>query len=127
MSAWDVYWIMQMDSLRDFATGSLSLLVPVWIILTVGCVMAACECDDEKDAQKTVGKFWVRCSCALLALCAVSLTALSFVPSTKTMAAMYVVPAIANNERLQTDLADVYDLGMERLREVLDAEPGTTD
>lgn len=44
------------------------------------------------------------------------------VPSTKTAAAMLTIPVIVSNETLQADASEIYSLGMERLKEVLEDE-----
>ena len=41
-----------------------------------------------------------------------------FVPSTKTAAAMYVIPAIVNNEKMQTLGNGLYDIAIEWMKEL---------
>ena len=47
-----------------------------------------------------------------------SIVAAIFVPSSKTAAAMYVVPAIVNNEKIQAVGNGIYDLAVEWMKEL---------
>ena len=40
-------------------------------------------------------------------------------PSTRTLAAMYIVPAIANSKAIQKDFPELYDLAIGKLKEQL--------
>jgi len=53
----------------------------------------------------------------------VSLLAATFLPSSKTAAAMIVIPAIANNERFQAEASDLYDLAKKGLEKVVAGDP----
>lgn len=111
MSAWEVYWLMQADTIclgappTFIITGLAGLLLVAFMYI---------EC--EKHVLATLLGFL--CVLSIAIGVAIGL----FMPSTKTLAAMYAVPLVVNNEQLQSDLTDVYTLGMERLKEVLETE-----
>jgi hypothetical protein len=55
---------------------------------------------------------------------AASILVLAFTPSTKQMAAIMIVPKIANNEKVQTIGNKVYDLAVEWMDELKPAKKG---
>ena len=57
---------------------------------------------------------------------AISLAILAFAPSSKTLAAMYIVPAIANNEKVQDVGNRLYDLAVEWMDELKPAKKEKT-
>lgn len=48
----------------------------------------------------------------------VLLTVNAFLPSTKTAAAMIVIPAVANNEAIQREAGELYGIAKDALREL---------
>ena len=90
-----MYWLLKLD---DIITGC-----ALMCIVFVGCVLfsalAFCYAKDMKN--KKVGKYasiaFLLSVMGLIFFSAVTV----FLPSTKQMAAIYVVPAIVNNERVQ--------------------------
>jgi len=51
----------------------------------------------------------------------------AFIPSTKTMCTVLTVPMIVNNETIQTDVHDIYTLGVEKLKETMYPEESNDD
>ena len=43
----------------------------------------------------------------------------ALIPNKKTMAAMFIVPAIVNSKPIQQDLPEIYNLAMQKLKEEL--------
>lgn len=62
---------------------------------------------------------------ALVSMCVglLALVTLTFVPSTKQMAAIIVVPKIVNNEKVQTVGNQLYDLAVEWMNELRPKKP----
>ena len=58
----------------------------------------------------------------LLVVVAVNILLLTFIPSTKQMAAIMIVPKIANSEKVQTIGNKVYDLAVEWMNELKPAK-----
>lgn len=115
MSPWTVYWVMQADSicfavsLLAAGFGFLAAFAGFW------WMVATSESKPPTDfLDRMAARFVWFLNVALMLL-----FILAFCPSTKTLCAVIAVPAIANNERLQADAADIYKLGMERLKEEL--------
>lgn len=122
MSPWTVYWVMQADSLRG------ALVTPI-VLSIVGALISGFVASmtvidplpdrGRNDRIHAKSRFWLSFSVTVFAIAG---TAISFVPTTKTLCAVIAVPAVINNEQLQADAADIYRLGMERLKEELGAE-----
>jgi hypothetical protein len=118
MDAWDVYWVMQADSIRSFlGAACVPLSVIVALLGTFRIIMSDFTHPPEEiaAARPAVTRIIVASGIALFFLSA----GYAFAPTTKTLCACIAVPAIANNEQLQADATDIYKLGMERLKEEL--------
>lgn len=111
MSAFDVYCLMQADTLKFLLIAiALCNLFPGAIL---GVISFTPPCGDQESvAMRKVAK-----RCLLAAVVMGTLAAAC--PGTRTLAAMWVVPRLVNNEEIATDLRDVYELGLERLKESL--------
>lgn len=119
MTAWEVYWLMQADKISDAAIGvAVASGVSFGVVGFLALLFSTGPTEDITD----VGKKLLPPLKWLAATFVVFLPLSVFMPSTKTLAAMYAVPLVVNNEQLQSDLTDVYTLGMERLKEVLEVE-----
>ena len=87
-----MYWLLKLDDIRAFCAFCVG-----FAILAIIISLAAYNDDETERVRKntTVG--------FALGLFGLGLFggALTFLPSTKQMATIYVVPAIANNEKIQ--------------------------
>lgn len=124
MNAWTIYWILQLDSINGLA-GIVAILSAIaFIILFVGKKISAdfaeiwADSPGHPEYKRYVAK--ERAATRALkpaAVClAVFATVSAFLPSTRTAAAMVVLPAIANNETVQREAGDLYQLAKEALR-----------
>jgi len=94
-----IYWIGILDEVKESFRGSTLILLFFalftgffLIITTVGATG-----NRENEAKKTFKKSFCIAACLLLLCSSVS----TFLPSSRLAAAMYMVPAIANNEDVQ--------------------------
>lgn len=111
IGAWDVYWVMQLDSIVALFE---SVAVIGGILLFVMLVWAPIFLDrymvfDKKTAIK-VAKF-------IVTLTSISAAMAAFTPSTKTAAAMIVLPSIANSEAVRREAGDLYAIAKQALSE----------
>ena len=75
-----------------------SVLVCIFALIAT----TSCNCEEEESAKKLMKK---AVSCFLIAL-----GLFTVVPNSKTIAAMYLVPAIVNNEHLQNSAGNALGL-----------------
>lgn len=110
ISAWDIYWVMQLDSIAVAAViFGIFLAIGTFIALIIG------YCEDKPEALGA-GKKLAGATFAMFA-------AVAFLPSTKTAAAMIVIPAVANNEAIQREAGDLYAIAKDALRELARPKP----
>lgn len=127
ISAWDIYWVMQLDSINLLMTIILFFAGGFCICLWFSATMDA-DCSkihpesaiSKQQASDAVTKFSAAKRIATFALPLALIVA--FLPSSKTAAAMYVIPAIANNETLRSEAGDLYKLAKEALKQAVGSE-----
>lgn len=121
LSALDIYLVTRMDSLRFFFA-LVTILSAVCIAFFVICwIDAGVGCNDEEEtktkrayAAKRIMIFF----CPLL----VGAFGVILTPSTKTLAAMYVLPAVVNSEAVQQIPSELTTLTREWLQELRPAK-----
>lgn len=97
MSAWTLYWITRLNPIHDWLFVVALLGGVILLIVSVVACIEFFEEDFWPIAKKTLFRLWIAWGI---------LTCLSwFIPSTKEAAAIYVIPKIVNNERVN-NLAD---------------------
>lgn len=112
ISPWDIYWVMQLDRIIDLFTG-------ITIAGGVGALLALCMTPVWVDGSMCAPKLRKWIVGVPLAVLLFGAAGAAFIPSTKTAAAMIVVPAIANNETIQEEAGDLYKIAKEGLRELV--------
>lgn len=87
-----MYWLLKLDDIRVLCAFSAAIVIFATII-SLGIYNDA---EDKGTKKIAIASF-------VLGLfgCGLFSSALTFLPSTKQMATIYVVPAIANNEKIQ--------------------------
>ena len=117
----EVYWVLQMDSILT------SLYIIDAVAFAFGIVSAVIYIfplsDDEAEAvfRRSVRRV-VLCSLVVFFF---TLPLCMFLPDTKTLAAMKLIPAITNGEamqRLSEDGKEIYHLGIEKIKQELKGE-----
>lgn len=104
ISPWEIYWVMQLDTIGVASVFLTILCLPSAVVTAI----AASEGDLPWYVPITLAHF-----AAFFLVCAV------FLPSSKTAAAMLVIPAIANNEAIQKEAGDLYRIAKDGLRELV--------
>lgn len=140
INAWQIYMVMQLDSIS-------AALVVVSIALVIASIVAAFKYDYAKslreiwaDGRNSYGsqeynKYDASVRSAgrtfkkAIIISATSMMLAALLPSSKTAAAMIVIPAIANNERFQAEAGDIYKLAKQGLQKLVadeqDKKPAT--
>lgn len=110
ITAWQIYWVMQLDRI---CTAFVVIAICSGIAAAISGVVAFDETSDG------AAKFSKR----MAGLCMACVFALALTPSTKTAAAMIVIPAVANNKAIQKEAGDLYGIAKEALRELAKPKP----
>ena len=117
-----MYWLVKLDDMRGVITGIMWLPISVAIIIGILAIAALlASIDDPMEIKNEILEGVWKCGvwCASLIVVAVVIhIAGAFVPSTKQMAAIIVVPKIANSEKVQTVGNQLYDLAVEWMNEL---------
>lgn len=87
-----MYWLLKLDDIGTLCSLSVGLMVAVMVFSLLAYIN-----EEEKSIKK---KATVGFVCGFFGFGLFGMV-LTFLPSTKQMAAIYVVPAIANNEKIQ--------------------------
>lgn len=114
MSAWTVYWLFKLDDVQCVALIASIILGIALIVVSCGYVMEWEDRDDRKRNIKIVRPVFYS-FLTFLTIC-------TFIPNTKTMAAIIVLPKIASAQNLDMvskDAGDIYKLAMVRLKDAL--------
>ena len=109
-----IYWMTRMDCIR-FASITIAI---IFFLLAIGAFFGCIDKDDKAFGRCLVGDL-VFCSLAF-AFSAVFV----FLPSTRDMAAIYVVPKIANSQTVKDLGEGVVTLTREWIEELCPAKKG---
>lgn len=124
MSAWTLYLITRLDTLVGISTTA-AIIGGVAVLISVPATMFGR--DTIKDGERLDSKSLMAEGSMLMAtarrvrtwaIVAVVLGVLgiTFLPTTKQAAVIYVLPKVANNEQLQTEAGELYGLAKEYLK-----------
>ena len=115
-----MYWITRLDGINGAITSILAVSVLITIVASV-VLFAVCieTADIEEIKEMWCSKFVKSMRRWLFATLATSLLLLVFVPTTKEMAMIYAVPAITRSDFVREDLPELYNYGIDALKEQL--------
>ena len=122
ISAETMYWILCLDNIRELCA-IIILLTTLVLVFTSTILFTNSVAPLIKDKTLRVYK----CSlCISLILFAGALIGNAFIPSTKQMAAIIVVPAVVNSKIVQEDIPreakELYELTKDAMEEFLKKE-----
>lgn len=116
-----IYWILKLDEIRGlFVVGSTAVGVFACLSLFAWGTHAMETIDRQESSAggKAARKYFFR-SAIIATLLSISA---SFIPSTKQMAMVKVIPMIANSEivgEMSADAKEIYKLGINAIKEQL--------
>lgn len=112
-----MYWFTRLDGIDNLfiiilVFGSFAL-----VILCITNIIAKCSSEDADslNIQKATSK-WIK---ILLFPWVLALFGNIFVPTSKEMAMIYVVPQITESQVVKQDIPELYDLGVNALKDWL--------
>ena len=123
LSAWDIYLVTRMDLLKYFFIAVL-VLSAVGVAFFVCCWIDASEAWNSKEESKRKRAWAVKRIMMFLCPLLVGVFGVILTPSTKTLAAMIVLPAIVNSEAVQQLPGELTTLAREWLQELRPAKKG---
>ncbi len=117
MSAWTVYWVLQLDSIKYiFILLTIFTAVAAAITSIIGGLMTGEYNErDRENGTKLLGyskRLWLTFVVALFAA--------NLLPSSKTAAAMIVLPALTSEEvvgTVKSEAKELYEMAKEALKE----------
>lgn len=101
-----MYWLVMLDSIKE---GLAVILCICSLFFVLGIPMLGVMGKE---------KLFPLIARRILVIAAALILGLTFIPSTKQMAAIMIVPKIANSEKVQTIGNKVYDLAVEWMEEL---------
>ena len=119
ISPFEVYLVMQLDNVGKMFGIAFGILL-VAVVLTAICFFSAkaARCDDDADSAWNIGK-------KLLWPFVIVATVGTLIPSSKTAAAMIILPALTSKEvtePLAAEGKELYALAKQALRDAVDAK-----
>lgn len=121
MTFWETYFIMQADKFSSCAGHLCFLAGVIALVCGVGHVAWVAEQHNSYNGDKNA-KFELRYILPPLLIFVLLSIIYVAIPTTKTLAACYILPAVTNNEKLNKDIEKLYDVGIERIAESLGVE-----
>ena len=112
-----VYWFTRLDGINNLLVGGI-IVFGIGGFISAMLSMAAAEAGDEEWMRRLLFKWAPRCF-FICVLCSVLIV---FVPTTKEMAAIYILPKIANQdmvEEIGTETREIYGLAKDYLQDLL--------
>jgi hypothetical protein len=121
LTPFNLYLIMQLDNIRN------AMIIPIiiLILLTVaGFIMMMSNIINSDIPEKQFGDPWHILGKKIFRRAGLGsafvLALIAFLPSSRSAAVIVVLPAIVNNEAIQKEAADLYQLAKEGLRRLVE-------
>lgn len=121
-----MYWFTRLDNIHCFCNVLCLLFGLGIVIMIVATVATAADgCYDETNPQckrnlKFLKKIWMTV-CGFLLF---GILGTIFVPTSRQMAMIYVVPQITESQVVKQDIPELYDLGVNALKDWLKQTKG---
>lgn len=120
-----IYWITRMDGIHDFLIG-LCIITGILAVLILITLFSTFMVYEGKEEFHPAMKFELRAFLIGIVLFVVFFLASVFIPTTKEMALIKILPAISNSrfvsEELPKEAGEIYMLAKEALKEKLVGE-----
>lgn len=115
-----LYWFTRLDGINGLCTFVLVFGTLALAFFLIANIVASSNPQDEDslDIKKVTSK-WIKILSFPYVL---ALLGNIFVPTSKEMAMIYVVPHLAESQVIKQDIPEVYDLGVKALKDWLNKE-----
>lgn len=115
INPWIIYFVLMLDDIKRMFHVAFFITLVIVILLGFLCLISGGEAIPRHTYRRLVK--W------LLPVSMVSFLFANLLPSPKVAAAMYVIPAIANNETVQREASELYQLAKRGLQELVPPPP----
>lgn len=116
ISPFTIYLIMQLDAIR---VAFIVMLAMGGFITGLLLIMWAFNCTESYSSEKRVVEFSKRSLPWVFPVFLLGLFGASLIPTSRTAAVMFIVPAIANNETVQREANELYLLAKQGLKDLV--------
>ena len=110
-----MYWLTRLDGICAMFAVVLAIAILLTIALLVIGLLVSITCEELLEYLRNIAKPIVG---IILPIVAISTLCVTFIPSTREMAAIMIVPKIANNEKVCDVGNRLYDLAVEWMDEL---------
>ena len=129
-----LYLILQLDSIKEFLGGAafgLPLFFGTLGVAVLTCFTPAFVAESRDSNRPAMEERLLKMKRTFLVLMLVGASGFSlnvFLPSSERMAVLVVLPAVANNEAVQAETKEIYDLAKRGLAKLIEepTEPTAT-
>lgn len=125
INAFTIYLVLQLDSIHTmlfliFLVGGIALALLTGVIAMVNDDFGVYSYS-ENPKEHSSWTWWKKHLHKMVGVVLVAGFLSALLPSTKTAAAMFIIPAVANNERVQAEFEELYTIARDGLKKM--AEP----
>jgi NADH:ubiquinone oxidoreductase subunit 6 (subunit J) len=115
-----MYWLTRLSPLGN----GLMVITILLLICAVGFLIIGCIMQDDlyNDCTHETGMKFIKISPPMAVIAVVLLLVNCLLPTTREMAAIIIVPRIANSEKVQTVGNQLYDLAVAWMKELRPAK-----
>ena len=118
-----LYWFTRLSHIHEFVDNLLApfmaLTIISFLILIILSILEKLPCDtDEKTILSIICKMAKKTGCIAVGIVSIIMICSIFVPTTKEMAAIVVIPKIANNESIKGLGDEIVNLAKEWMKEI---------
>lgn len=119
ITASKIYWILKLDDFRTVLWIFTSITAVISFLSAIAWIINSDSCHNCKSFNNSIYKRYVF---GMSGIASVFITASFMLPSTKQMAMIKVIPAIANSEivgEMSADAKEIYRMGVNAIKETL--------
>lgn len=110
-----MYWFTRLDGINAILSiaGVLMTFALLFLIVVYFAETVNATYDQEDEKELNVMKKWIK---GLLLPWIFVILGVLFIPTSKELAMIYVVPSITESQVIKQDLPEIYDLGVKSLK-----------
>lgn len=134
INPWTLYWILQLDSISTLfivlmlVASAVAIAAAIWWGINASVDTSHYNSESSKERALVRMPLCKRTTIQATAAFVTLLTLTALLPSTKTAAAIVIIPAIANNPNVQREAGELYDLAKKALADaVADKKPAVVE